>query len=402
MGSVITLGVERMEVDWGKNHSVNNYSDLFQSNDECEIPYYYAEGIVEMKPGMSRKLSAVASRLDLLGFSEAALPEKFAQTIEAMPEIVEDFTITYEQFSHILRSIDLSKAFREFGEDDFDLGEYVSRFLFKDPEVVKHLPKDLVVNTQTGAIFENFEPFLILRILAMNPANADRLVQWRFTDVVEGGWIDYEDLIKPLSSESKILIVTEGSSDSSVIKRALNVLYPDIADFFDFVDMEANYPFTGTGNLFRFCQGLARINIQNKVLFLFDNDAAGIEKYKEAIQLKKPRSMHVCRLPDHHDFSAVMTVGPNGRIPSDINGSAVAIECFLDWKNATNAPITVRWTSYNKSLDRYQGEIERKEALVAEFHRSNLTNGTYDVSKLRFLIDYLLNEWISRPTQEVF
>jgi hypothetical protein len=166
-------------------------------NDECDIPYYYVdddgETMVEMKPGMSRKLSSVARRLDLLGYSEAALPVKFSKTIEAMPEVFEEFAITYDQFSHILRSIDLSKAFQDFGDTNFDLGEYASQFLFKDPEVIKHLPSGVVIDAQTGTVFENFEPFLILRILAMNPANADRLVQWRFSDVIDNGWAERED-----------------------------------------------------------------------------------------------------------------------------------------------------------------------------------------------------------------
>jgi hypothetical protein len=56
------------------------------------------------------------------------------------------------------------------------------------------------------------------------------------------------------------------------------MLYPDIADFFCFVDMKENYPFAGVGNLFNFCRGLTSIRIKNDILVIFDNDVAGVEQ----------------------------------------------------------------------------------------------------------------------------
>lgn len=33
MGSIITLGIKKMDIDWGKNNYFNNHSILFQKND---------------------------------------------------------------------------------------------------------------------------------------------------------------------------------------------------------------------------------------------------------------------------------------------------------------------------------------------------------------------------------
>lgn len=127
---------------------------------------------------------------------------------------------------------------------------------------------------------------------------------------------------------SKILIVTEGSSDSFIINRSMNALYPDIADFFYFVDMEENYPFTGTGNLFGFFQGLSRIKIQNNILVIFDNDAAGIEKFEQYRSLPRPKNLHICRLPDHEYFSSFRTMGPNGQSVEDIMAQPLQSNAF--------------------------------------------------------------------------
>ena len=49
--------------------------------------------------------------------------------------------------------------------------------------------------------------------------------------------------------------------------------------------MEEGYPFTGTGNLYRFCQGLVSIEIENNIVVVYDNDAEGLENYEKTSKL---------------------------------------------------------------------------------------------------------------------
>ena len=218
---------------------------------------------------------------------------------------------------------------------------------------------------------------------------------WYYADVVENGWVQKKEIVRELPPERRILIVTEGSSDSYILKEAINQLFPDISDFFDFVDMKENYPFTGTGSLYNFCMGLCRINIQNNIVAIFDNDTAGLEKYHQSISLKKPSSFVITKLPDLPVFSKICTVGPQGNSEEDINGKAVAIECFLDFESVASTPC-IRWTTYNKNEKQYQGELVNKDEYVRAFKQSTLTDGSYDVSKLRMLIDYIIERWVNR------
>jgi len=304
--------------------------------------------------------------------------------------------MSFEEFRNLLISIDISEVSLGDGLDgDYDLGEFVSRNLFRDPEISKYIPDKTKLSRDLGTFFENIDPYLTLRILAENERNLDYFVEWRCLDTEYARKEDNEAFI-PLDDTSKILVVTEGSSDSFILKRALEKLRPSIADFFYFVDMEEHYPFTGTGSLFKFCQGLSRIRIQNNVLIIFDNDAAGVEKLQQSQALEKPSNMHFCRLPDHDMFSSFKTIGPNGVVCADINGSAVAIECFLDLQKIEERDQYIRWTSYNRRLQRYQGEIEGKDKLVKAFKKANLTDGSFDTSMLELLLDHLANEWINR------
>lgn len=172
-----------------------------------------------------------------------------------------------------------------------------------------------------------------------------------------------------------------------VLRRAIEILRPDIADFFDFVDMSENYPFTGAGNLFRFCQGLARIRIQNKVVVVFDNDAAGREAEQKVRQLNLPSSMTIVRLPQLPDCTSFPTVDPTGESNQDINGRAVSTELFLDLRSSP-AP-RVQWTSYNHHTQCYQGELIGKEQYVKQFLQLSVLPNDYDRSKLEFLLDHL-------------
>jgi HEPN/Toprim N-terminal domain 1 len=93
MGSMIHLAVGRLEIDWGKNEGFRDHSALFQGEqDVTDVPYYYAgdedgtdfEGktkwkpLTECKEGLSKPLSLVIDRLNLLGHTYEQCEVEFA------------------------------------------------------------------------------------------------------------------------------------------------------------------------------------------------------------------------------------------------------------------------------------------------------------------------------------
>ena len=78
MGSMIHLSVGRLEIDWGKNVYFTDHSQLFQSGDLAQVPYYYVDEndlynedtgeynlVSMMKDGLSKPLEKVIERMDL-------------------------------------------------------------------------------------------------------------------------------------------------------------------------------------------------------------------------------------------------------------------------------------------------------------------------------------------------
>lgn len=408
MGSMISLGVGQMEIDWGKNNLFRNHSALFQMSDVKKIPYHYVDNngsqIITWREGYSRKVKSVKPRLDLLGYTLEKVKEKYNQLKSDFLCHEFEKILSFETFSRILKEIDVSiintpTLACEYEENSFYLGEFVRRCIIPEKEIYQRLldavgGDEFTVRYDLEVFFENMDPYIILRLLTENESCGELNVYWTFADVVEAGWVKKEDVIAPLSEDQKILIVTEGSSDSFIIKRIIDTLYPDISDFFSFIDMQKNYPFTGTGNLFIFCCGLMKIGVLNQIIVLFDNDVEGNEKYEKLIKMPHMKNLLITKLPYSSDFENMDTIGPQGVGTSNINGTAVAIECFLDFNSCRRSPV-IRWTNYVEKVDKYQGSLVAKDEYVRCFKNANLTDGTYDSTKLKFLIDNMLEQWCS-------
>lgn len=391
MGSYISLGVGELELDWGKNFGFRDYSKLFLPSDKKNIPYYYADDEVILKPGYSTSLGRVKSRLELLGYSLKNLNNYFQQYNDNYPDYLEQPDISFETMLEIFSRINIKDYKNKKEDGDYDLGEYVIENIFLN-ETFKDLKNHIdIKDNDIGAYFENLDSLFTLRLLIENPNNLKMNLEWRTQDVIDGGWTNDNEIFVGVEEADKFLIVTEGSSDTFIIRKSLELLRPDILDFFTFVDMEDNYPFTGTGNLYRFCQGLASIRIQNKTLVLFDNDVEGIDKYNKTNKLNLPNQMKIMKLPELEEFNNFLTAGPTGETNENINGKAVAIECFLDLTKST--PI-IRWTSYNKDLDAYQGSLENKDDYVRAFKVIKNSNDNYDFTKLTTLLDEIYKNCI--------
>ena len=159
--------------------------------------------------------------------------------------------------------------------------------------------------------------------------------------------------------------------------------------------MREHYLFTNTGNLTNFCMGLQKIDILNYIIAIYDNDTTGIQSFNKAKSICKNDNMLIYHLPYLQELKNIKTTGPDGEFYSDINGKAVAIECFLDFHSVNFEPI-IRWSNYNETTGQYQGALINKDEYAKQFKRSNLHDGSYDCSKLNALIDDIIESWIKR------
>lgn len=388
---MITLDINGMYIDIGKNRGFVDHSVLFQPTDLLEIPYYYADNYVEEKEGFQRSLAEVCQRLDLLGFSEHQLNIYFQDNLEEWLIWESGSKLSFDTFKHLLANVDLTILISDQKKKGLSFCEAVSSSIFNS-DLAEILPAEEFDHHSLTEFLEYLNPYLILRLLALNATSQNLIVEWRFSDIVENGWVERDEIVHELEIKHKIMIITEGTTDVFVLKRTIEELYPAISDFFYFIDMEKNYPFKGAGSLANFCMGLAKLQIQNKILVIFDNDVAGNESFAKLSAINKPSNIHFMKLPELPEFNNIPTVGPSGESVQDINGSAVAIESFLDESKLSEDLKKIRWTSYNAKQNKYQGELEGKNDIHDNFKAADLKSPTYNTAKLESLVDHILQQ----------
>lgn len=119
----------------------------------------------------------------------------------------------------------------------------------------------------------------------------------------------------------------------------------------------------------KFLKAFAGANIANRMITVFDNDAVGVQAFRQASALALPPNIIVTRLPDCETAKHYPTVGPQGRHEMDVNGLAAGIELYLG-KEALSVGgelRPVRWTGFVAGADAYQGEVEGKAEVMKAF-----------------------------------
>lgn len=421
MGTEINLTIGGISLSYSKNHMGIDFGHLFQDGDRTrrrmeEIDYeYYDENPAELadleisEMVFARTLGRIVPRLELLNHSlntarmeyEAVLAEALEIALYIDSSKKTSF-LTFEEFCALACRYPLCVLKDTYIECETPDHEKVAQGCFAaDAEDFARLPGDRFNN-----LYYSEKSYLssklcilsaesMLQVFALNPSNSDIEVVWEFGPLASNGWASIDDFQPGARRVQKVLVATEGASDARIIKRALEILRPDVADFFNFVDVDERHHFWGTSNLVKFAEGLLRIDIQNKVLFILDNDAEGVDAYRKLRALDFPANMRSMLLPYLDDFRNFASRGPEGISQVDINGRAAAIECYLDLHLPNYGAAQILWSNYKKDVDAWQGALEFKESYQRHFYYQSdeaLRKGPYDSTKLQILLDTLIEE----------
>ena len=420
MGTEIALTIDGVDVDFSKNSMGNDHGSLFQEKDHKRLStdYYEVEEydsvddpeLAKREMGFTKKLKDVVLRLELMGYMLDRVKAEYERARAYSEELREDFPeeeqnscklMEFDQFLKVIERVAINQLNGEYDPDSFDKPPSSYGVNFIDEETLKSVPNydpyDWMVYSEksfVSSILDFLTPYSALRLLAINEANLNSDVVWHYGELVENGWAEASMFVPCARRRQKFLIITEGHTDAEIIDLAIRTLYPEIYDFFYFIDMTEGHPFGGTGNLQKFAKGLVKMDVQNKTLFLYDNDTEGLSAYRNGTKLPLPRNMKVAMLPELDEFKSFKTVGPSGEMFVDINKKAVAIECYLDLERTglPDEPI-VRWSGFKGDVKQYQGALIKKERYTEDFlsHTpDSLKESNYDLSKLQAVVDTII------------
>lgn len=408
MGTSIELLAGPVALAYAKNNMGLDFGWLYQEGDlaECNSDEIDSQGFDReaqetISECFSRSLGSIIPRLHAMGQTiEAARAEYDSVVAEALDlRLDEDEPpqyLTFDEFcdlANLIPLVDLS--------DGYSRDETVAKGRFASHAAeIQRLPwiggNDFYWSeaTYVADTIVILSPESMLQVFALREENLEAPVCWDFGPIVHAGWVEREQFVAGARRQDKVLVVTEGASDAHILRRMVDLLAPEVSDFFWFLDGEERHHFWGTGNMVKFAEGLQRIDIQNRILFVLDNDAEGVFAHGRLEALGLSANLGATILPALDEFKSFPARGPDGEVACDINGRAAAIECYLDLELDGRDPARVIWSNYKKEMDQWHGVLEYKESYSRHFFDQSdegLLGEGYDTSKIELAIRTIID-----------
>jgi hypothetical protein len=178
------------------------------------------------------------------------------------------------------------------------------------------------------------------------------------------------------SVQAPAVIFTEGSTDASILKLALEVMYPHLVDYIRFLDYDRrNKPETSAGALKRTINAFSAAGLGNRLIAIFDNDAVATDIVESIDVDDLAPNIRVLQYPPIEIARRypVFETGSSAEY-ADVNGLACSIELYLghDVLASSGELAPVRWCNYIGKARRRQGEIVGKRELQRRFQRKAL------------------------------
>lgn len=407
MGAYATCWVGNLEVTSSKNQVDPGVMNLFRAADrrvrrygDPDLPPYLAEQWEHPEDGIQftyyeAPVSAVRDRLELVGYTFANCRRLFEEWKALEIQRREEYQADRRAEDHSGDTPDRRKMHEEFDKSrDEDLArlraETVDQWIAHIRRIVEEgltrKDADGLEDSYLGDMLKSHDdkwygyggpdPLVAIR-LAIEALPAAEHFIYDLTDLVVQEYLtEDEDPIERLidwsagdyHTHGRAIILTEGRSDVAILKPALDLLFPHLAGYFSFMDF-AEYG-GGAGQLANLIRGFAAAGVVNRVIALFDNDAAALAAMRALGKSPLPKHVVAMRLPDLQALNAYPTLGPTGLSNMNINGLAASIELYLGMdvlRGDSGELPPVQWTGYERSVAKYQGELVGKQEVQTRF-----------------------------------
>jgi len=184
MGTMISLALNGVDIDWGKNRSWSNHRWLFPPNSLTEMEYEYAYDITEIKAGFETTMGQVRFRLRHLGYSDIETEREFTLAVARWNRTA-SLRLRFADYRKAIHTVDFSTLTREdIAHFEWDFRRLVLNRL-NSWDTDDALLEDF--------IFEHLDVRLMISTLASKPENERLLLRWHHQDLIESGWATQDD-----------------------------------------------------------------------------------------------------------------------------------------------------------------------------------------------------------------
>ncbi len=209
MGTLVSLVINNVTIDVGKNRNFQNHYWLFNSDQFTTVRneyYFYSE---KESKALINNMNDVKFRLNIFGYSYSEIKEKFNQKILEGKNFYE-ISLPFELFESVIIDMDLSNIndrsivdSQNFPHEGFIY--YIVSLLMKKQEFL-NLNKDKeYLEEDLEWLLEEIDVYIILRILCKNKKNLKYNLKWLCFDIIETGWTSIEE-IKNINMSNYVLV----------------------------------------------------------------------------------------------------------------------------------------------------------------------------------------------------
>jgi len=357
------------------------------------------------------KAKDIRQRLDIIGFSLVRVRSEFEEAKnskikELRERSKDDKHNLWESTIKVLEENDFDDymaAYREILNSNISSVDYLEKNK-NSPELIQYI---LGGHSEFLWGFPCHDSRCFLRALIEIASDDSEVVQ-DITDLVDAGYYEQNDevchialkeLIGDYITSSKIIVLTEGSTDTEFLSKSLKLLYPHLFDYYTFMDFGFK-PSGGVGQLVNVVKSFAGAGIENRVIALFDNDTAAFSAVDSLKGINVPNNIVITHYPDIAlAQSYPTTLGPNGKKSlQNINGLACSIELYLgkDVLEKDGDLIPIQWKDLDSRISRYQGEILKKTEIqnrfrkkIAQFSQNTIDIQSDEWKELRILFQHM-------------
>ncbi|NMF58079.1 HEPN/Toprim-associated domain-containing protein [Pseudanabaena yagii] len=195
------------------------------------------------------------------------------------------------------------------------------------------------------------------------------------TDLILGQCFDLDDDFVDYTSslvgdKGKIIILTEGKSDTFILSESLELLYPHLSDYFSFMDFDGAKVGGGADSLATMVKSFSGAGVLNRIIAVFDNDTAAHVALKMLRKIRVSNNIKIMSLPEIDILNSYPTLSDNTITLMNVNGLAGGIEAYLGeniLRNDEGNYIPLHLTGYEESIKKYQGKFMEKDTLQKKF-----------------------------------
>jgi hypothetical protein len=356
----------------------------------------------------------IKRRLDILGFSESAAQIDFEASKKELLNAIEDRKI---------KNIVKKSTYPNWCSEFFEMFVNNLRPVYwRAPDEFKQIEtlKDFMLDYQVDGWPKYNFPCSDIRFLYrmfLRGLNPKIFVTLDYTNLVLSGEYFPNDKLTEFSSRlfsadypasEKIIILTEGSTDARFIKQAMDLLCPEIVEYYYFFDFDISKAEGGAGRLTATIKSFISSGIKNRIIAVFDNDTAAHEATKNLLPLQKPSNIKIIHLPEIPLAKNYPTLGPTGNVSMNVNGLAGSIELYFGrdiLSSSINKYFPIQWVGYSEALKQYQGVVTNKQELVKKFVnklnaciKDRRLIGKFDWTGMKHIIRLITEQFSQRGT----